>query len=127
MIWMLALILTSLSISCDKGGDATTDNTEDAAMSDAESAMAEMPPLDSIQPATNITDTDIEQFLDAVEAVQAVSQQAQSQMMQAVEDEGMTLERFSEIQQKLQNPDAPVSAISADEEGQLDRIDARMR
>lgn len=127
MIWMLALILTSTTLSCDKGGDAETDTTENDTMSDSESSMAEMPPLDSIEPATNISDAEIGQFLDAVEAVQAVSQEAQQQMMQVVETEGMTLERFSEIQQKLQNPDAQVTPISSDEEGQLDRIDAKMR
>lgn len=127
MIWMLALILTSITLSCDKGGDADADTTENDTMSNSESSMAEMPPLDSIEPATNISDTEIGQFLDAVEAVQAVSQEAQQQMMQVVETEGMTLERFSEIQQKLQNPDAQVSPISSDEEGQLDRIDAKMR
>ncbi len=128
MIWMLAIILTSLTLSCNnEGGDADTETTDNETMSDAESAMTEMPPLDSIKPATNITDADIEKFLDAVEAVQAVSQQAQSQMMQAVEAEGMTLERFSQIQQIMQNPNADVTPISAEEEGQLDRIDAKMR
>ena len=127
MIWMLALALTSLTLSCDKEGDAETDTTENGTMSDSKSSMTEMPPLDSIEPATNITDTEIDQFLDAVEAVQAVSQEAQSQMMQAVEAEGMTLERFSEIQQKLQNPEADITPINADEEGQLDRIDTKMR
>ena len=127
MIWMLALILTSITLSCDKGGNADADTTENETMSDSESSMSEMPPLDSIEPATNITDAESGQFLDAVEAVQAVSQEAQQQMMQVVETEGMTLERFSEIQQKLQNPDAQVSPISSDEEGQLDRIDAKMR
>jgi len=128
MILMLAFLLTSVTFSCDKeGGDANADTTENEDMSDSESAMTEMPPLESIEPATNITDAEIKQFLDAVEAVQAVSQEAQSQMMQAVEDEGMTLERFSEIQQNLQNPDAEITPITSDEEGQLDRIDAKMR
>lgn len=120
-------MLTGLAFACNKGGDAETETTENEAMSDPGADMTEMPPLDSIEPATNITDAEIGQFLDAVEAVQAVSQQAQQQMMQAVEAEGMTLERFSEIQQKLQNPDADLSPITTDEEGQLDRIDAKMR
>jgi|GEM_PF-4756700 len=122
----LGLAMASLLVACDQGGTDDTD-TEDTAMEAEAGAADELPPLDSIEAATDISDAEIETFLDAVEGVQAVSQQAQRQMMEFVQNEGLSLERFSEIQQKLQMPEAEVAAITAEEEEKLDRIEMKIR
>ena len=118
--------MTGLFLACNQGG-TDTNQTDDVAAGAEAGASDELPPLDSIEAATNITDAEIETFLDAVEAVQGVSQEAQMKMMGFVEGEGITLERFSEIQQKLQAPESDVPAITAEEEEKLDRIEAKVR
>ena len=117
---LLVILLFSLAMGCNQdGNDATAkgENTETTTSSG----------LEAIEPATNITDADVEKFLDAVEQVQYVNQVAQEEMMAAIESEGMSLVRFSQIQEKLVNSDAPVDPISVEEENQLDRIDAKMQ
>lgn len=114
----LLFSLSFFSACQQKGGEAASELS-----ADTESSLD----LDAVEPATDISDADIEKFLDAVEQVQTVSQVAQEEMILAVEAEGMSLDRFSEIQEKLMNPESDISPITQEEERLLDRIDAKMR
>lgn len=116
----LVILLLFLAMGCNQDDNNAVEEGENT-------ETVTSPGMDAIEPATDITDTDIEKFLDAVEQVQYVNQVAQEEMMAAVESEGMSLVRFSQIQEKLMNSDAPVDPISVEEESQLDRIDAKMR
>jgi hypothetical protein len=51
-----------------------------------------------------VSDADLKQFADAFMQVQEVDQQAQQEMVTAVMDKGMTVERFNELFQAQQNP-----------------------
>lgn len=62
----------------------------------------------------NISDTELGQFADAYIKVQIQNQVAQQEMMTIIEDEGLKVERFSEIQQAKMDPNKKVDA-TADE------------
>lgn len=71
-----------------------------------------MPPA----PQMEITATDLERFAMAVQQIQAIEQQAQAQMVEAIQGEGLTVERFNEIAQSQQNPEMQVQL--SDQEAQ---------
>ncbi|MEX2597196.1 MAG: DUF4168 domain-containing protein [Salibacteraceae bacterium] len=58
----------------------------------------------------SVSDTELEQFASAVGQVQMVNQAAQQQMAAAISEEGLSVEKFNEIQQAEQNPTAEVEA-----------------
>ncbi len=56
------------------------------------------------QAGEEVTDKELKQFASAYQQVQNVDQQAQQDMVKAVEEEGLEVPRFTEIQQAQQNP-----------------------
>ncbi|MEO8774216.1 MAG: DUF4168 domain-containing protein [Gelidibacter sp.] len=62
----------------------------------------------------NISDNELGQFADAYIKVQMQNQAAQQEMMTIIEDEGLKVERFSEIQEAALDPKKDVDA-TADE------------
>lgn len=61
-----------------------------------------------------VSDADLKQFADAFMQVQEVDQQAQQEMVTAVMDKGMTVERFNELFQAQQNPAQEADATEAE-------------
>ena len=59
-----------------------------------------------------ISDNDLGQFADAYIKVQMQNQVAQQEMMTIIEDEGLKVERFSEIQEAAIDPSKDVDATS---------------
>ncbi|MGM0496573.1 MAG: DUF4168 domain-containing protein [Bacteroidota bacterium] len=51
----------------------------------------------------DVSDEEIEKFVEAVNAVQSINQGAQEEMSKTIEDEGMDPRRFQEIQQSQQS------------------------
>lgn len=62
----------------------------------------------------NISDSELGQFADAYIKVQMQNQEAQQEMMTIIEDEGLKVERFSEIQEAAMDPSKKAEA-TADE------------
>lgn len=52
-----------------------------------------------------VSDKELQQFASALQQVQNLDQQAQQDMVKAVEEEGLEAQRYSEIQQAQQVPD----------------------
>lgn len=67
-------------------------------------------------PATQISPEELQKFAQTVKQLQALDQQAQSAMLQAVEAQGLTKERFFEIYQSQQNPQASTELDSQEEQ-----------
>lgn len=53
-----------------------------------------------------VSDEELKAFIDVVNTVQKINQESQTEMMAVVEDNGMTVQRFSQIAQSQQNPEA---------------------
>ncbi|MEX0966057.1 MAG: DUF4168 domain-containing protein [Bacteroidia bacterium] len=55
-----------------------------------------------------VSEKEIEQFAAAFQEVQSVNQEAQQKMVGAVEEQGFDVQRYNEIQQAQQNPEAEI-------------------
>jgi hypothetical protein len=80
------------------------------------SAQTPMPPQP--EPAqTEVSDRQIDQFVNAYQTIQQVQAQAQQDMVAAVEAEGLTVEEFQDIAQAQQSPEstADVSQTQAEQ------------
>jgi len=64
------------------------------------------------QSVEDVTDQEIKQFASAFQQVQRVDQKAQKTMIKAVQDEGLEVQRFNEIQQAQQDPNQEVNATN---------------
>ena len=51
----------------------------------------------------DVSDEEIEKFVDAVKAIQSINQGAQQEMSKKIQDEGMDPQRFQEIQRSQQS------------------------
>ncbi|MCB0702593.1 MAG: hypothetical protein R2863_10260 [Candidatus Kapaibacterium sp.] len=65
-------------------------------------------------PTKKLTDTDLKKLAKIITELQKLNMQSQEMMMAAVQKQGMDPQRFLQIQQSLQNPQA-ANNLSADE------------
>ncbi len=61
-----------------------------------------------------VSDAELKKFANAAQQVQMLSQQSQQQMVSAVQEEGLDIERFNEIHQAQQNPQQKSNATDAE-------------
>lgn len=71
-------------------------------------AFAQMP--QQIEPATDISDKEMEQFATAFQGIQQIDQKLQPELMQAVQEAGIEVQRFNEIMNAQQDPNQEVDA-----------------
>lgn len=74
-------------------------------------AFAQMP-QQTVQPADpeSVTDTEMEQFAGVFVELQTMNQQIQQEMVTAVQEEGIEVQRFNEIMNAQQDPNKEVDA-----------------
>lgn len=74
-------------------------------------AFAQMP-QQTVQPAdpASVTDTEMEQFAGVFVELQTMNQQIQQEMVTAVQEEGIEVQRFNEIMNAQQDPNKEVDA-----------------
>jgi hypothetical protein len=74
-------------------------------------AFAQMP-QQTVQPADpeSVTDTEMEQFAGVFVELQTMNQQIQQEMVTAVQEEGIEVQRFNEIMNAQQDPNQEVDA-----------------
>lgn len=65
---------------------------------------------------SEVSDAELTTFANAYQKLQIQNQVAQQTMVKAIEDEGMGVERFSEIQQAVLDPNKEVDASDAEME-----------
>ncbi|RXG15411.1 putative protein DUF4168 [Leeuwenhoekiella aestuarii] len=64
----------------------------------------------SVKAQTNVTTAELNKFADAFQEVQVENQAAQQKMMGVIKEEGLDVQRFTEIQKAQMNPEAKVEA-----------------
>jgi len=70
------------------------------------------------QTSENVSDADLEKFAQAYQSVQQSNQQIQQKMVAAIEDEGISAERFNAIYQAKMDPEQEVDATDDEMEKQ---------
>lgn len=77
--------------------------------------------------AQEISDEQFDKFATAFQAVQQENMKAQQEMINVIEDEGLTVEKFNEIHQASLNPNAEVEASEEDKrkhKSALEKVEA---
>jgi len=64
--------------------------------------------------AQEVSDEQFDKFANAFQAVQQENMKAQEKMVNVIQDEGLTVEKFNEIHQASLNPNAEVEASEED-------------
>ncbi|MCC5899866.1 MAG: DUF4168 domain-containing protein [Phormidium sp. BM_Day4_Bin.17] len=70
-------------------------------------------------PQMDVSEADLERFAIAIQQIQAIERQAQAQMVEVIEAQGLTIERFNEIAQSQQDPDLQAQVNVSNEEAQV--------
>lgn len=73
------------------------------------------------QTIPDISDEELQKFANAFQEVQAESQKVQQKMIAKIQEEGMDVQRFSQIQQAQQNPEQKAE-MTAEEEKALENL-----
>lgn len=74
-------------------------------------AFAQTPQLpQQQQQQVEVSDSELQKFANAFQGIRMINQEAQEQMLAVVEEEGMEVQRFNEIQQAVMNPAVEVEA-----------------
>lgn len=73
------------------------------------------------QTGTEVTDGEIEKFVSAVKEVQLINQQAQQEMIKAIQDKDLEIQRFNEMYAASQDPQTELDA-SAEETQKFNNI-----
>ncbi len=106
-----ALVVTTGSLAYSK----TPNSVPQIIMAQA-SSTGEIPP------------EELQQFVQTLKQLREVEVQAQQQMAQAVQSQGLTPERFMEILgQNQQNPDSQAAEVSGDEKEKFDQALTQVR
>ena len=122
-----ALSILLFTACQNSGGEAETPEEETAAEeqgSDEEQAQEQQ--FEMPEPATDVSEAEMEKFVAALQEIQKIQQGGQSKMIEAIEGEGMQVQRFQEIMQQKQNP-ADSSTISAEEEQQFSDVNQSLQ
>jgi len=72
--------------------------------------------MPQIAPADSVTDVEIEEFVSIAQEIQGIRMEMDSLVMAKLVDEGMSTQRFQEIMQSMQNPQASDVTLTTDEE-----------
>ena len=68
------------------------------------SAVAQLPSPTQSAPVEDVTDEKLDRFVSAYQIIQGIQQETQSEMLAAVEAEGLTGAEFNAIAQTMQSP-----------------------
>lgn len=81
-------------------------------------AAQQQPQMPDVPSPNDISDEELVMFVDASDAIQPIQENAQNEMQEVIEDEGMQWERFQQIMMSMQNPQMSGQMDISDEEEQ---------
>lgn len=84
--------------------------------------LAQQKPTPAPTAQQSVGEADLKKFVSAAKKLEAISQERNTMISQAVQKEGLSLERFREIYLSKQNPEVKLSkAVTQDEQQKYDR------
>jgi hypothetical protein len=122
--FLLLVVLGSLPAQSQTPVPPTTEPTEPSAQ-ELEPSAQPTPPTEAEpaspvqaqpQPAAEVSSEDIEKFARAIAQLQTIQQETQTELLQIVEGQGLTPDRFNQIAEAQQNPQAATDVEISDEE-----------
>lgn len=95
----------------------------------AETQMPETPQEEAETSQGEISPAELQKFANVIKQMQKIDQQSQTEMIQAIESQGLSPERFGEIFQARQAPEGEPTAqaeVSEEELQQFEQANARL-
>lgn len=89
--------------------------------------LAQQKPAPAPAAQQSVGEADLKKFVSAAKKLEVISQERNTMISQAVQKEGLSLERFREIYVSKQNPEVKLSkAVTQDEQQKYDRTLAQL-
>lgn len=115
----IVIVIFSFTSACqqDTAKENTSPGSEVSEQQDqAPKAQQNTDPVQAGQQVENISDEELQQFVMVSQKLQAINQEAQQSMIQAVQDAGLEVERYSEIYQAIQDPNKEANPTEKEKE-----------
>lgn len=80
-------------------------------------------------PRAEVSQADLQKFANAVKKIQAIQQESEKKMIQAIESEGLSPQRFGELLQAQQTPEGQPNqqaGVSREEMQKFEQVSARL-
>ncbi len=123
---MITSIIKNLSIlGIIIGIMACSPGVEETALEEQDPQQEAMPRQPEAVDSSDITDEELDQFAGAMEAIQPITNQAQAQMAETIDDSDISMERYQEVamaQQQGREVD-----LNPEEQQQLQEIEDQMQ
>lgn len=90
---------------------------------------AQTPPADEIHPVApdEITDEELTAFMEASDALRPIQSRAREDLREAIESEGISMDRFQQIAMAMQNPQgAEELDLTPEEEEALENLQSKL-
>lgn len=91
------------------------------------SAQAPQQMMEQEQTQTEVKDAELEQFVTVSQSVLEKNQEVQQEMLNEIEKEGLTGERYTELRMAEENPAAAESEPSKEELDKKERVDVKLQ
>ncbi len=88
-------------------------------------AQAPQLPQQQQQQKVEVSDAELNKFANAFQGIRMVNQEAQQEMTQVIQEEGMEIQRFNELFEASANPQVEVEA-TGEEEKQFEAISSEL-
>ena len=72
--------------------------------------------MPQVKPAENVTDTELQNFVDVAMNLQVIGMEADKKVLARLEEEGMSTQRFQQIMMAQQNPNQNANVTTEEEE-----------
>lgn len=115
----IVVLFASFAWGCQQNtgnekGKAESEGPEQQEQEEANQAQQNAGQFQPGQQGGEVSDEDLQQFVAVSQQMQIINQKAQQNMIQALQDEGLEAQRYTEIQQSQQDPNQEANA--SDEE-----------
>lgn len=77
-------------------------------------------------PTTEVSQSELEQFVRVIPQLQEIQQSAQQQAAQVIQESGLSTERFSEIYQSQQSGATPSAEVTSEEQQSYDEASTKI-
>lgn len=118
---VLVYFLMTVTLSCNQSNKKQKSNEYEQIPHEEQGQMPEQSeqnpaPFQQPSQATEVSDKELEQFAEAAQQVQIINQEVQQKMINIVEEKGLDVQRFNEIQQAQLNPQQEIEATKEEME-----------
>ncbi|MFW5658087.1 MAG: DUF4168 domain-containing protein [Bacteroidota bacterium] len=101
----IIILVVTITFGCQSNNKNQQNETgyENASQKQQDHGQFQQPQQQQQQPGGEVSDKELQQFASVAQHLQGINQQAQQEMVAALEKEGLKVERFNELQQAENN------------------------